>query len=278
MEKLSDYFETRRVMVQESIRLVREDSEKHTGKVLGLWLMPLMIRGSAIGKDAYFFMRHVDDVADGDLKIEGDPLAYLQKLKNDISESAEDAIYPIEYLASRSLRVLEKRKKAGDDPKKDFLDGIDVAIRDFNRVKNREVLEINDVRKYYADSFSPHFNIMLTAIRSNLRGRDVGIFSNCQGFAYGVQDFDIDWKRGLINIPKEVLSVSGFNAASKFDDVWNSRIVREWIRDESSKNRQDLDLFFGSISLLDDEKAANLLFKSLGRRVKNILETNMELR
>lgn len=273
MEKLNDYFQIRKFELNESFRLIKEDSSKHFNKVIGLWLMPLIIRGSGVAKDAYFFMRHVDDVIDGDLELEREPLDYVKEIGSDISEGFNNPNYPVESLAFRSLEILEKRKKREDNPKQFFLDGIDVAIRDFGRAKGREALvKVNDMENYYINSFAPHFNIMLTAIGSDLRGNDVGTFSYCQGFAYGVQDFNIDWQRGLINVPGEVLDLAGLTTDHPLREVKSNLIIKDWIISESARNRVDLASFLEKINDFSEERPAKFLFNSLSKRVTNILE------
>lgn len=271
LERSIDYYQTRVLMIEESIRLIKTDSGKHTGKVLGLWMMPLLIRGTEIAKEAYFFMRHIDDVVDRDLLVEN-PLSYVEEIRKDVFDDNQNQKYPIEKLAFRSLKVLNQRKKNDDNPKQDFLNGIDVAIRDYKRAENKEILTADELSNYYIESFDPHFNIMLTAVGSNLRSRDVETFSYCQYFAYGVQDFETDWQRGLINIPKETLKLSGLTVQNKPDEVKSNSIIKEWVDFESHKNRVDLGNFLEGINDLPSEKSAQLLLNSLSKRVIRILE------
>ncbi len=276
LEKLSDYCETRKFMIEESIRLIDVDSQKHAGKVVGLWLMPLLIRGTGVVKDAYFFMRYIDDVLDGDLIIKENPLTSVENIRGDVLNENESEEYPVEKLAFRSLRILNQKRKENDDPKKEFLDGIDGMMRDYKRVEKKEVLTTNELRENYVKSFGPHHNISLMAIGSNLRSAGIESFSYCQGFSYGIQDLSTDWQRGLINIPRDVLTQSNLWVDSSVSEVKSSRIVKEWIGDESSKSRVDLNLFLKNISSLESEKSANLLFKMLSKRVEKILESNMQ--
>jgi phytoene/squalene synthetase len=271
LERSIDYYQTRVLMIEESIRLIKTDPEKHTGKVLGLWMMPLLIRGTGIAKEAYFFMRHIDDVVDGDLLVEN-PLSYVEEIRKDVFNDNQNQRYPIEKLAFRSLKVLNQRKKNGDNPKQDFLDGIDVAIRDHKRAEKKEILTADELSSYYIKSFDPHFNIMLTAVGSNLRSRDVETFSYCQYFAYGVQDFETDWQRGLINIPKETLKLAGLTVENSSKEIRSNLIVKQWVDFESHRNRIDLSNFLEDINNLPNEKSAQLLFNSLSKRVIRILD------
>lgn len=276
IEEISDYFKARQITIEESARLVKRDSEKYTKMVLGLWTVPLAIPGSGIVKDAYFFMRHIDDVMDGDLKVNDDSLHYVENIRRDILSENENKKYPIERLAFRSMKILDERKKDDDNPKKDFLDGIDGMIRDYKRVEEKKVLTIDELKNNYIKAFGPHHNISLTAVGSKLRSDNIKTFSYCQGYTYGIQDWSTDWQRGAINIPKEVLNQAGLLVNSDITEVKSSQIIKEWIGDESSKSRVDLDIFFKNISGLEGEKSANLLFNWLGKRVVRILDSTMK--
>jgi hypothetical protein len=276
IEEFSDYCKARQVTFEESARLVKRDSGKYTKMVLGLWTMPLVIPGSEDIKDPYFFMRHIDDVMDGDLKVNGDALTYVENIREDILNGSESKKYPIERLAFRSMKILNEKKREGDNPKKDFLDGIDGMIRDHKRGKEKGVLTIDGLRENYVKAFGPHHNISLTAVGSKLRSDNIKTFSYCQGYSYGIRDWSGDWEKGLINIPGEVLNQASLWVNSDIVEVKSSQIIKEWIGDESSKSRIDLNNFFKDISGLEGEKSANLLFNSLGKRVVRILDSTMK--
>lgn len=236
MEKIKSF--------QESVDLIRRDPKKHLGKVLGLWMMPVMFPGGSIVRDSYFFMRHIDDVLDGDdLTIEN-PSEYVGKIRQDLVESVPDNSFPIETLAFKSIQRLErKRKEKSDDPKRFFLEGIDGMFIDFDRVEQRQTVGAKSLKQGFIDSFAPHFNISLMAVESKLRSADIETFLYAQGFAYSIQDLKIDWERGLFNIPTEVLSQSGLSSETDFSDIEMNPIIRSWISDESSRTRFDLDIF-----------------------------------
>jgi len=206
------------------------------------------------------------------LVIKEDPLQYVEKIRSDLVNGVENRYCLVESLAYKSIRGLEKRRKEGDSPKKDFITGIDSMVRDYLRMSNKEVLEERDLKEYATNSFSPYNNIFLTSIGSNLRANDVKIFSYCQYFAYGVQDFDIDWQRGLVNIPREVLNSARLTIENSSAEVRSNLIVKDWVVSEVKQNRVDLKDFLGEIAETPNEKSANFLLNSLSKRVFNILD------
>lgn len=262
-------------MVKESLRLIKGDSEKHTKKVIGLWLMPLLIRGSGVGRDAYFFMRNIDDIIDGDLVIKQDPLDYVSEIRKDIVANFQNPNYPVEKLAFRSIKSLNQRKKESDNPRQEFVNGIDGMMEDIKRRKTKQVLTADELERYYVKSFGPHFNIMSISIRSNLRDSDIKSFIHFQGLAYSIQDLSTDWQAGLINIPEEVLCQSGLKVSSSVFEVQSNPIVREWIASESCEKTKKLDTFLVQTSELKGEESANLILQSLSKRIKRIFESNI---
>lgn len=274
LEKISDYYQTRKIISGESNRLIERDPQKYRKMVTAICLAP-MIRGGGVIKDAYFFMRHIDDVLDGDLILDQNPLNYVKSIRNDVLKGNQNQEYPIEKLAFRALEKLNKIKKK-DNPRSKFLDGIDGMMDDHKRMVNKLVLNSIQLRESFIKTFGPHYDIALMAIRSNLVGSlGVNNFYNCQGFAYGIRDLEIDWTRGLINIPKEVLEASNLKVSDAVVEVLENTIVKEWISDESAKNRTDLNSFYGELSQFNDERMANLIIRGLGKNVMGILETNI---
>lgn len=269
MEKIKSF--------QESFDLIKRDPKKHLGKVLGLWMMPVMFRGGGIIRDSYFFMRHVDDVLDGDDMTIKNPNEYVEKIRMDLEEDKLDISIPIETLAFKSIERLERKKRmVTDNPRTFFLNGIDGMFIDFNRVRNRELVNNSSLKGSFIKSFGPHFDISLMAIESGLRSSDITTFLYAQGFAYSIQDLKIDWERGLFNVPLEVLNQAGLSGGANFSEVNTSSIIKEWIADESSKIRFDLDIFLKNIGSCEKEKSANLLIGGLSRRVISVLDSKLQ--
>ncbi len=258
----------------ESVDLIKRDPKKHLGKVLGLWMMPVMFPGGGIIRDSYFFMRHIDDVLDGDDLTVKNPDTYVGKIRQDLLDGVLDQSVSVEALAFKSIRKLEQKKTVDtDNPRRFFVKGIDGMFIDFNRMKNRQVVDANTLKEGFIDAFSPHFDISLMAVESKLRSGDIKTFLYAQGFAYSIQDLKIDWERGLFNIPEEVLNQSGLSNEATFSEVVTNSIVNEWINDQSSETRFDLDMFLKNIGSCEKERSANLLIRGLSKRVISVLDS-----
>lgn len=278
LERLTDYYQSQKIAINESTRLIDRSPEKYSKLVIGLWAMPLFIKGFGIVKDSYFVMRHIDDVIDGDLKIRGDTMDYVNGIRKTILNDSNGEKSPIEKLALNSLKSLSRRKKEGDNPKQDFLDGIDWMVFDYNRILNKEVFKYNDLKENHIKSFSPYANILLTAIKSNLRADDIKTFLYCQALAYSIQDLSTDFGRGLINIPEEILSQSNLGVDADVSDIISSPIIKEWIGEESFVSRKELNVFLEEINLKKNEKTANFLLNLLSKRLKRVFDSNIQNR
>lgn len=277
LEKISDCWVANKVIFDQSVDLIKRNPQKYSKMVLGLHLTPL-IMGNTCCRDAYFFMRHVDDVLDGDLDIGRNPLEYVGEIRKDIADINEVHIHNIGILAKRSLNFLEKRKKETDNPRQEFLNGIDVMIQDNKRMSSKQVLNYLELINYHNNSFDPYFNILFMCMNSGIRSSDINAFSYSQGFSYAIRDLEADWQKGLINIPEEVLRQANLLVDTDSREVKSNLIVRDWISEESSRTKSVLIQSLEDISKKENEKRAIFLINGLSKTVKNILETNIQPR
>jgi len=88
---------------------------------------------------------------------------------------------------------------------------------DYHRAKERRLLSSEELETYYHHAFFPPVNLLLMGLGSKFRAEDVPELSYGQGRVYSVRDLETDWKRGVINIPKEVLDQSGMSPESEVD-------------------------------------------------------------
>jgi len=277
LEKINDCWVANKIIFGQSVDLIKRNPQKYGKMVLGLHLTPL-IMGNTCCRDAYFFMRHVDDVLDGDLDIGRNPLEYVDEIRTDISNINEVHTHNIGILAKKSLNFLEKRKKETDNPRQDFLNGIDVMIQDNKRMVSKQVLTDLELKKYHNNSFDPYFNILFMCMNSGIRSSDINTFSYSQGFSYAIRDLEADWQKGLINIPKEILEQANLLGNTDFREVNSNLIVREWIGEESYRTKSILIQSLEDISKKPNEKRAIFLINGLSKTVENILETNIQPR
>ena len=70
---------------REALRLAKKDIPSHVTLVLGLYALSCKERElGQVARSSYFFMRRMDDILDGDLQINGEPLLLAQNVRNQI--------------------------------------------------------------------------------------------------------------------------------------------------------------------------------------------------
>lgn len=229
------------VVAKEAATLLRRNPAKYIRGVAGMYLMSFY--GLELGntfRSAYYFVRHIDDVLDGDRQITSGPLAYVQDLRLQVETGNFKNGLTIATLARNAVVNLEKRAKSGDNPRADFLDAIDAIIFDYLRSKDRRTLTGFELEQYYHSAFDPVVNLTLMIVNSSLRSKDIPAMSYGQGRIYSVRDLDQDWERGTINIPQEILTQAGLTTSSKIEEVKSSGQIQGWFIEVLSTTKPQL--------------------------------------
>lgn len=263
---------------REAIRLAKKDTPSHVTLVLGLYAASCKERElGKVARSSYFFMRRLDDILDGDLKIKGNPLAMALHLRAQIDMDTLANRPGLAEMAKYSIRTLEKRGRKGDNPKADFLEAVDSMIFDYGRSQERLVLTQQELADYYQHTFSPVVNILLIGLKSELRATDMPEIASTQGRLYTLRDIEKDWPRGTINIPAEVLEEAKLTGESKLADVKASAEVKNWAQAECRENLKDLDRLN---AFLDEnaEPAVKLVCGKMTKWMERFAWTNSALK
>lgn len=226
---------------QEAFRLLKRGPAKYINRVTGLYLLSLA--DPKIGRTArasYYFVRHIDDLLDGDTKINSNLLDYTLELRSHIEQGTPTKI-PISSLADYAIAELEKKALPEDNPRKDFIDSIDSMMFDHIRSKSRQTLTQQELDQYYWQTFSSVLNIMTIGVGSNIRAVDIPEMSYCQGRVYSARDLDDDWNTGIINISHEILTEGGLTSFSSVSDVKSNATTKSWLIQDLQRSKTDLD-------------------------------------
>ena len=230
------------LMAREATGLIirRPDKLKHTA---GLYLISFLDpEVSRIGRAAYFFTRYMDDLLDGDRRLpNGDQvLPHIAAIRSQVATGKFTREPKIMELAEYSLDALQRKALAGDNPRQDFLDVIDIMVFDYHRRQDRQELSTKQLNDYYKKTFFPVHNIMLVGLEATLRAADIPTFSLCQGRVYSVEHLQADWRVGIINISEEVLKAADLTSQSSYEMVRQSPIVNSWARNELQESKAEL--------------------------------------
>lgn len=264
----------------EAARLFLRNPPKYINGVKGLYMLSLVdCEVGRVARSSYYFMRHIDDVLDGDRIGIADPLGYAMTIRYCVETATVDPRFPIVTLASDALRILNQKARAGDDPKKDFLDELDVMIFDFQRSKDRSVLTQRELDQYYHDTFFPVINVMLIGLNSKLRAGDISELAFSQGRVYSVRDLTDDWSKGIINIPKEVLQRASLSNIAPVMDIQNSSVIHEWFLEQLTLSQEEIDRFTKKLNGSDEWltiKMCNGLIKPMRRFIDAFQKTQQK--
>jgi len=208
--------------------------------VLGLYGISLFgLERGRLMRASYLPIRFVDDLLDRDAGGIDDPLLYAQELRTHIANNTLTTT-PIEQQLHYALDILESKAKPADNPRMDFCNAIDAIIFDRIRASERRVLSAEEIEQYYRKAFDPVINITLLAIDSKLRINDFPVLSYGEGRVYSARDFKIDWERGIINVPNEVILSAGLSSSSPFVEVESNPVIRDWFHQSLTITRPDL--------------------------------------
>jgi phytoene/squalene synthetase len=240
---------------------------KDLDTVLGLYVLSIYgIDRSRTMRAAYLPIRHVDDAIDGDDPKIKNPLTYANNLKTGLKNNTLGKS-STEQLLQYAVDSLERKSKQDDDPRGDFIRSIDSIIFDGNRAANRSMLTEAAIELYYHEAFDPVINITLMALDSDLRSKDLPALSYGQGKVYSARDLKVDWQRGIINIPVDVLAEAQLSNESSVKEVVDNDVVTEWFKNDLETTKPDL--LRTQQTLLDSQEKQTIAL--CGRLVSSML-------
>lgn len=182
-------------------------------------------RETRLMRAGFCLAQHLDDVLDGDRPIEGDPVRYARGLLED--ESA--TLRPVAAFVSEEL---SRRGRADERPRAWLEELVDLLIRDRRRMDARQVWSANELRAHHRRTFQLSLDLTLVAAGSSLRAGDVPELVDAFAWCSPVRDLREDLDKGLINIPREILSRL---PDPRTPDLLAREPVRAWLREEHRK-------------------------------------------
>lgn len=263
------------ITASETFRFVKINPRKRIKLAVGLYA--LSTQGRELGRavrSGYLFMRHIDDIVDGDRYIGHDPVSYVNGLRTEIATGKFRNGSSISTLARRSLDFLEDVKKPTDNPRQDFIDGIDAMLFDHRRLTIRRALTNEDLERHLELTISPGLNILLMGLGSSLRAPDISGFSLGLARVYSVRDFQTDWERGIINVPSEILEEGGVNPNSPFDAVAKSQAIQTYLESQLDLGKKQLHEVMDNPTLKSERLTSRIIMGFVKSADKILLTDN----
>lgn len=209
----------------------------------GMWAYGLVssARGSII-RSGYFWLRHIDDVADGDKPLPSgyeDRQQFLQR-KRSLAEQLffhseatvygdrEDILLADYYSTSRKLGI-----SLGNES----LAILDTIILDEERARNRRVLTQEELDEYFEKLDFACGEGALKVAGENCDSKDLSALSWAVRTMFNLRDFPRDLAQGIINISAEEMAdygvdLSQIDGVANVEDVVIYEPIRRWYQDQ----------------------------------------------
>lgn len=273
-----------KIIAENALALHHRDEEKYSGATL-MYLLPLfhtfnrfnLIEGCEFGKLAlscYHMFREIDDILDGDKEVPDatNPRAYIKSIRSQLATRNFDQNTKLATLARYSLETLESRvTRSEDNPQADILLSIDSMIFDYDRAQERNVLSAQEIHTYYENSFFPVVNLMLIGLQSQIRVIDIPGIALAQPRVYSIRDLAIDWQRGILNVPAEILMQAQLSSNSSVEEVQQSPLISEWQTEEVSKARNEANEARKVLLSIKNERTTQLMCQKLLNTVDELV-------
>lgn len=230
-------------------------------------------RGARAARYGYCFLQLFDDIMDGDRVIRGGP---------DTDTVAAQAIDEWESGQFRGDTTLSRLGAAltaalatlpllpADNPRHDVLMLLQAMHRDARRVSARTLLTHAELKSHLHTTFHHSVNLLLIASRMQTRAAHVPDLVAALGWCSVVRDWREDLRKGLINVPAEVVQsveATGGQIAASHPEI------RRWLETERTTASDHLRASAATLEALTttDPRAARLLktfHRSIARYAK----------
>src|SRR3990167_622291 len=154
---------------REALRFVKKDPSK-LKMVSALYALSLHgIEKGRVVRSAYFLMRYLDDLLDGEMGEVEDGPAVADNVKTQLETRNFDMSTSFGRMAAYAVPRLEAAAGPKDDPVNEFNRLIEAMLFDNARQKELKTLSADELELYYREIIEPGLNITLLTVGSNLR-------------------------------------------------------------------------------------------------------------
>lgn len=165
----------------------------------------ILMRETRILRAAYCLAQHVDDVLDGDRKIDGDPEAYVQTVVHGLRGDAPFGDSVAERLAEYVSGEMRRFETERDDPRGDLVKLFEVLLEDRRRMDARRALPAAELAEIHRKTFLYSFNLTFILSGAKTRAVEEPDLIGALCWVSPIRDLREDLEKGLINIPAEAL-------------------------------------------------------------------------
>ncbi|HKV09477.1 MAG TPA: phosphatase PAP2 family protein, partial [Thermoanaerobaculia bacterium] len=190
---------------------------------------------------AWCLAQHVDDVLDGDRKVPDDPEAYTRDILRVLAGGTPD---------DSPAQVLAAFVRDGV-PREELAALFEELIVDRRRMAERRVMGAAELAEHHRRTFALSLDLTLILTGAELRAADAPELVDALSWCSPVRDLEEDWKKGLINVPAEVLEPAR-------DDL-GAPAVREWLREEHRRGAAAIKALEAKLPAIADPRGRAVL-------------------
>lgn len=191
---------------------------------------------------AWCLAQHVDDVLDGDRTIASDPEVYTREVLRALAGGPPDDGSPAQVLAAFVRDRL---------PRETLAALFEELIVDRRRMAEWRAMGAAELVEHHRRTFALSLDLTLLLTGAELKAADAPELVDALSWCSPVRDLEEDWKRGLINVPSEVLAESGGEL--------NSPAVRNWLKEEHRRGSAALAALGAKLSTITDPRSRAVL-------------------
>lgn len=233
---------------------------------LGHWKKTRVLRVT------FCFLQHVDDLLDQDRPCFSEPLHLVSSVIHQIQHQSYEHS-ELGKLTQATIRECLPYTTTEDQPIEEIIRLLEVMQTDRQRVLKRQQLKESELTQQHRNTFYYSVNLLLMLTSSELRAKDAEDLLKAFGWCSTMRDLEDDLRKGLINLPHEVITRAQQEGVFQLDyfSLIASRSVKDWIQKRTLMAEQDLKNFESHWETLKSKTGAPLLkifLKSMQRLIK----------
>jgi membrane-associated phospholipid phosphatase len=218
---------------------------------LGRWW-----RAARVARVGFCFLQLVDDVLDGDRRVDGEPLDWVDALLTELESGRGHDTGTAATLGRVLLSSLDDT-----EARSHVFQLMRTMRRDRERARARRWLSAEALRAHHRDTFRLSVDLMLHVAGAQVRASDAPALLDAFGWCSTMRDLREDLAQGLYNVPAEVaeeVRAEGVDPAD-CDALLASAAGRAWAVAEYARARVLLDRCAEELAAVEGRDGVKLL-------------------
>lgn len=194
---------------------------------------------------SYCFARYLDDVLDGDIRVDEEIIPYVKNLMAEVRKTKSETDNDYVVLGKYVYEHVDQFANHDALPSEELDELIEDMIFDRQRADRRLLLSREALDRHHFSTFMSSLYVTLDVVGAHYTPEDIEPLAKAQARLYSLRDLQKDLTSGINNIPRHIL----YSSKLPPSDYWNfgqiSRgiEVKEWIYREFKRGYSQLSEF-----------------------------------